>query len=82
MYRQCNSNSEYKLEWSKFYTPKGVKLDQSQAAKPAASAATPRNDEEKDDTPAARTQSAPAASTTSDSDDIMAQIRNRISGGQ
>lgn len=83
MYQESRKpNSQYKLEWSKFYTPKGAKLDQSQAAKSAPSVEASRNDDEQDDTPVVRTQSAPAASTTSDSDDIMAQIRNRISGGQ
>lgn len=79
MYEESRKpDSEYKLEWSTFYTPKGVQLNTANVA-PTPQSSTPQSAPDvKDD---GSSQSAPEVNddgTTQASDDIMAQIRARM----
>lgn len=79
MYQESRkANSQYKLEWSKFYTPKGSKLNVSNQQ--TQKAASNPSDADENDVPFEPTSSVSnaAAPQVNNSDDIMAQIRSRM----
>lgn len=77
MYEESRKpNSEFKLEWANFYTPKGVQLNLNAQSSPA-----PAQQNAPVQQAAPQEQEVRSDGTTAASDDIMAQIRARMQNG-
>lgn len=87
MYEESRKpNSQYKLEWAEFYTPKGVQLSGAPSkATQAPATSSSQSVEDEDDAPfdGGTTTSVvqPQVSTTSASADIVSQLRARMQNG-
>jgi hypothetical protein len=78
MYQESRKpNSQYKLEWSKFYTPKGARLNVSNSTKPTTTVDDADDENVSRNTATAAPQVAQESASTS-SVDIMAEIRSRM----